>query len=155
MSAVLQLLMASAFVALVVFLALLCCCLRTFSRHRLRTICEACDHSERFGHILQSREHLLLVLEIALLLLIVTGSWIGSRMLSAAAFHWPAAANVAEYGIEVARIFGIALLIGLIGVVLPWSVAQARGEAILCRCWPLLNLIGRSTQPVWQRRSPN
>ena len=149
MNGLIQLLPAIGFALAVFLLALLCFCLRGYSRHRLEKVCESRQRPARFGQIVQSGEQVLLVLEVSMLIVLVVGSWTAARLPAFSLFHLSEATTIVDSTAWVARTLGAVVLIALLWIGLPWTIARARGEVILCSSWPCLNLVGRRTKVFW------
>ncbi|GAB4137391.1 MAG: hemolysin family protein [Planctomycetaceae bacterium] len=119
--------------------------LRGFSRSRLSEICSERGQSNRFGDILKGHQQTLFAVELyaAGVLIVLVGfghAWLAE---SFAPITDPLSAVLL-----VGRIlFMLAILLGVV-VVFPWTLARVAGEQILCRLWPLLNVLTMLARPV-------
>ncbi|APZ97006.1 hemolysin family protein [Fuerstiella marisgermanici] len=149
MSALLPIVFGLALTLLFVFLTLTCFSLRDFSRSRLEEICRQHRKLKRFGAILQNHHKLLLLSE---LLLLLTGCLSLSAAFSSPYFQSFLPPESADWPIVVlwlCRISAIVLTGGLLFVLLPWTIARVRGEALLYHFWPLFSVAGKLGTPVW------
>ena len=127
------------------FCAVACYSLRGFSRSRLEEVCRRHGREDRFGVILKEHERALLAVE--LLLGIVAG------LLVAAWVAWwsplePAPTDALSGVVLAAELVLGLLLLTLVLVVLPWSLARVGGEAFLAAAWPALMTIRVMAKPL-------
>jgi CBS domain containing-hemolysin-like protein len=141
------------FVGLVFFLSLMCFALRVGSLHQLEQVCRDRKRPDRHGRILKARQSALLAFEFALVLVLSCGSWLAAQLPQLQPLHLPASFGPVEVVAWASRLTGVLLLVFLLWLALPRSIARARGGALLYLCWGLLEVVQRMTVPVWNLAS--
>ncbi len=149
MSGWLPVLLGVCLAAAVFWLTLICFSLRDFSRSRLEEICQDHDKLDRFGSILRNREKSLLICEFCLLLTLVVTLWSAFATPYFQSFGIPSVLQWQTVTLWLCRVTATILVGGLLFVLLPWTLARVRGEAILYRMWPALFVAGKLGDPVW------
>lgn len=115
-----------------------CFALRDFSRSRLDEICRKRDRTERFGAILKAHETALVAAELFLTATIVVLLGLTFSLLS----RWqPSSTDLAGWTAYLLEVVSIGFVFLLATLMLPWTLARVRGEAIIERYWPVLNLL--------------
>lgn len=137
------------FVGIVFFLSLMCFALRVGSLHQLEEVCRIRQRPDRHGRVLKARQSALLAFEFALLLVLTCGIWLAAQLPILQPLHRPSSLDPVEVVAWASRLTGVLLLVLLLWVVLPRSIARARGGGILYVCWGLLEAVHRLTGPVW------
>jgi CBS domain containing-hemolysin-like protein len=154
------LLLSSLFSALAVY------SLRDFSRSRLEKICRFKGRKDRFGVILKQHADALLATELLstfLMVLFVALVFAGMspwQPMAADAIDGPTT-QVSESAwsvldgttlvatiVFVAKVVLVGLLLVLVAVVIPWTVARVAGEKFLYHIWPMLSGLLAVAQPV-------
>ncbi len=128
---------------------LLCFSLRDFSRSTLQEVCEQRGNLDRFGRILTEYERVLLICELLLIVLMVCVCLV---FVSSPAFDLlriPEKSDFSTTVLWIARISGAVMLLSVIMIALPWTLARVRGELVLFRLWPLLELVAGLLGPAW------
>lgn len=124
--------------------------LRDFSRHELEQICQRRQQPERFADILRSHEHVALGVEMIaaflFVLVVACGTlwcWEELEFRLHPASGWLVAATIVVFG----------LILSVVVVWLPWSIARIAAARYLVYTWPLWKLLGKICQPlVWSAR---
>jgi putative hemolysin len=118
--------------------------LRDFSRSKLDLLCRNRDRADRFGEILKHHEPTLRAVELAALAnLVLLLSLVGRLIRS-----W--SVGIEGTGDRIALILevgGVAVLMVLLLLVIPWSLSRVRGESAIVRLWPLLGLLRAAARP--------
>jgi CBS domain containing-hemolysin-like protein len=122
--------------------------LREFSRHSLQEICERRQKLDRFGEIVRDHDHVALGIEsfvvLASTLTILAGSaWAEST-------H---GANFSPWWTLLLLAAAFTIVLSLLNIALPWSLARVGIESFVYRTWPLWRVIGRLMSPfTWIAR---
>ncbi len=149
MSGLLSMLPALFFVGLVFFVSLMCFTLRVGSLDQLQQACRQYKRPGRLTRILEARLPALVVFESVRLLLLACGCWVAAQLPALRLFHLPETFGSLELAGWAVRVIGAAALICLLLVVLPRSIARAKGGVLMYRCGGMLDVVRRATVPFW------
>ena len=149
MNGLLRMLPTFSFVGFIFFLSLMCFALRNGSLHQLEQVCRDRKRPARLGHVLEARQSALFAFEFILVLALICGSWLAAQLPALQPFHLPLSFDLVEVVAWASRLAGIILLVFLLWVALPRSIARARGGAVLYSCWGLLEVVRQITIPIW------
>ena len=149
MSNLLRVLPAFSFVGLVFFLSLMCFALRIGSLHQLQQLCRKDKRPARLARVIEARQPALLAFEFALVLTLAIGSWLALQLPVLQSLRVPSSFDGIEVTAWISRLIGMLVLVFFGWVVLPRSIARARGGVLLYRSWALLEVVRRATAPIW------
>lgn len=136
--------------ALLLIMPLLCFSLRDFSRSLLEDVCRSRGNSDRFGRILRNHDRALLICELLLLMLVVLTCLIFASSPQFDRFRIPTKPELTTVVPWTARILTTTVGLSFLLIAAPWTIARIRGEAVLYRFWPLLELFGILLGPAWR-----
>jgi putative hemolysin len=148
-SSLLRMVPAFSFVGLVFFLSLMCFALRVGSLHQLQQLCRERKRPTRLARVIEARQPALLAFEFALVLTLAVGSWVAVQLPVLQSLRVPSRFDGIAVAAWVSRLIGMLLLVFFGWIVLPRSIARARGGVLLYRSWALLAVVRRATAPIW------
>lgn len=123
-----------------------CFALRDFSRSRLDEICRKRNRPERFGAILKAHETALSAAELFLAATIVILLGLTFSLLSrldppSNDLLDPPSNDLVGWTVFLLEVVLIQFVFVSVTLMLPWTLARVRGEAIIERYWPMLRLL--------------
>ncbi len=130
-------------------LSLVCFSLRDFSRSKLKEICEERGNEDRFGRILHHYERVLLICELVFVFLVIAAAMVFEVSPAFLLFKFPEQATLGLLVPWCIRIIGAVLLVTLVLIAAPWTLARVAGEAVLFQLWPALEFFSALFSPVW------
>lgn len=124
--------------------------LRDFSRHDLEELCQRRQQPERFADILRNHEHVSLGVEMIAAFLfalaVAAGTlwcWEELELRSNPASGWLLGATLVAFG----------LILSVVVVWLPWSIARIAAARYVYHSWPMWKFLGQVCQPlIWLAR---
>jgi len=119
--------------------------LHEFSRHELEEIAQRQQRPERFADILHHHDRVALGVEMVVAMLVAL------TVSAGATWSWRFfEANASPWSLLAAMALALGLIVAVITVWLPWSIARIAAAKFLFRSWPLWNFLGHLALPlVW------
>src|SRR5262245_29945487 len=119
--------------------------LREFSRHELQELCQRRQKLDRFGEIVRSHDQVALGVEMFVVVMVAVATTFGG-IWAYEEFVLPE-----PMWLELLpAVAGLALIIVVMSVCLPWAISRVGAEGFLYHTWPTWQLIGVATRPlVW------
>jgi len=148
-TSLLRILPAFSFIGLVFLLSLLCFALRVGSLHQLQQLCRERKQPGRLARVIEARQPALLAFEFALVLTLAIGSWLAVQLPVLQSLRVPSSFEGFEVAAWIFRLIGMLVLVFFGWIVLPRSIARARGGLLLYHSWALLEIVRRTTAPIW------